>query len=82
MDRKAFARRVRYGLVDLDISRKELAKRLGTTPAMITRWLSGAHEPRISLIEKMGKLFKTHPAVLMYGDEVTIATTTKRKAVN
>ena len=45
-------------LWELEITQKELAKRLGKTPVTINNWIRGESEPRVSDFEKIKKMLE------------------------
>lgn len=54
---KAFANRLKYYLEQNDMTQKELAEKIGVTPAAVSNWCNGIKSPRMDAVDAMCRLF-------------------------
>jgi len=56
MVKQNFPAALRAALESSGVSQSELARRLGTTPATISRYLAGTQEPVVGRVEEIGAI--------------------------
>lgn len=66
-----FPAALRAALRAAGITQKELAERLGTSPATISMYLSGKQEPVVSRVEQIGEILGCVFRIPGYGQETT-----------
>lgn len=54
---QVFAKKLRIKMALRDINQKELAERIGVTPATICLWLQGKSTPRMDKVDELCRLF-------------------------
>ena len=61
--------RIQEIMKDQNISREELASRIGVSLSALGHWLTGRNDPSLLNIEKMSRELKVTPEFLLYGIE-------------